>query len=118
MIKILVVDDEPDILEAIELSWLGEDVELLLAGSGPAALALLDDAPDVVLTDFKMPGMDGLELVAAIHERRPDLPAVLMSAFPDEALQRRGAAQGIIDFVAKPFLASDLLARVRAAAAT
>lgn len=114
--KILVVDDEPDILEAIELSWLDEDVELLLANSGRAALALLDGAPDVVLTDYRMPGMSGLELIAAIHERSPGLPAVLMSAFPDEDLQRRGAEQGIADFVAKPFLAADLLARVRAAA--
>ncbi len=113
---ILVVDDEPDILDAIELMWAGQGVDVETAPSAEAALANLTSAPDVVLTDFKMPGMDGIQFVRQLHERFPDVPAVLMTAFADPQIKDRAQSAGIVDFITKPFDPDDLLRRVTAAA--
>ncbi len=114
--QVLVVDDEPDILESIALLWDGADVELLTAPSAEAALERIQGPPDVVLTDFKMPGMDGIAFIQELHARYPDVPAILMTAFADPEIKQRAKRAGIHDFVSKPFDPDDLLRRVHAAA--
>lgn len=114
--EVLVVDDEPDILQSIELLWEGTGVDIVTAPSPESALAKMDHAPDVVLTDFRMPGMDGLAFIEKLHERFPGVPAVLMTAFADPNLRKRALAVGVKDFVAKPFDPDELLQRVQAAA--
>ena len=70
MPKILVVDDETSILNTLQILLRGEGFEVTVAVSGREALERFDDvAPDVVLTDIRMPGMSGLELLAAVRER-------------------------------------------------
>ena len=82
--RILVVDDEPNARTALTELLLEEGYIVEAAGDGFEALGRLAAfAPDMVLTDLKMPGMDGLELMSWLRERDPALPVVVMSAFGD-----------------------------------
>jgi DNA-binding NtrC family response regulator len=78
--RILVVDDDPDWLELITEILMEEGHAVVSASSGARALALLPTFdPAVVLTDMQMPGMNGRELLTAIHARSPDLPVVVLT---------------------------------------
>ncbi len=83
--RVLIVDDEPDILESLQilLESAAEDVEIVCAPSGEEGLKALEDGADLVISDFKMPGMDGLEFLRKVREMRPEVPRILMTAFPD-----------------------------------
>ena len=102
----LLVDDDPDILESlrsvIELAVEGVHVET--AASGPAGLAVLRRDPaavDLIVSDFRMPGMDGAEFLEQARALAPNASRVLISAFPE--VQQRMAGRGGIDRVlAKP----------------
>lgn len=100
---LLIVDDEVDITTALA-SLLGSSLkaDVRVANSGADALKLLEGA-DVVLTDFKMPGMDGLELLREIGKRAPDVSRILMTAFPDVELAVQALNEGqILHFLSKP----------------
>ena len=107
--KILVVDDEPFVCDAVKmmLSFDGHEVEV--AGNGKDALAMFEPGKfDLVITDFAMPTMKGDELAAAIKARAPNQPVVLITAYA-EMLQSSGNPLKGIDFViSKPFLLENL----------
>jgi CheY-like chemotaxis protein len=107
--RILVVDDEPLVCEAVKmmLEFDGHAVET--AGSGKAALALMDkNTFDLVITDFEMPLMKGDELAAAIKARNPQQPIVMITAYA-EMLQASGNPLTGVDFmISKPFLLENL----------
>ena len=107
--RILIVDDDPMMVKTVRdiLRFKGHQVET--ARSGPDALekARREDY-DCVLSDVKMPGLDGVELYRAIKARQPDLPVVLMTAYADDELVREGLAAGVIAVLSKP-LDLDLL---------
>jgi two-component system, NtrC family, response regulator GlrR len=120
MARILIVDDDPALLRLLSLRLRGEGHEVLEAVSGEAALARLDhELPQLLITDLRMGGMDGLQLFEAVHRRHPLLPVLMLTAhgtIPDavKALQR-----GVFGYLAKPFEARDLMAEVdRALAAS
>ena len=88
VVRILAVDDEPDILGALADAWEQEELELVCAGSAEEALKVLGAAAfDVLLTDFKMPGGDGLDLIQQVTAQQPSVRCYLMTAFPDSALK-------------------------------
>jgi two-component system NtrC family response regulator len=102
--KILLVDDEPLNLDLLgqELSELGHSIET--AGSGAEALKKLPEiCPDLVLVDYQMPEMNGVEALSAIHKSQPDLPVVIITAYGtiDRAVEAMKA--GAEDFIPKPF---------------
>lgn len=116
-VAVLLVDDEPDILESLALV-LARDLpglRVLTAHSGAAALDILRREPvALVVTDYRMPAMDGLALTAGIHRLHPGLPVILMTAYPDPALAARAVRDyqvGLI--VAKPFDLDFLVATIR-----
>jgi two-component system, NtrC family, response regulator GlrR len=120
MPRILIVDDDAGLLRLLSLRLRGEGHETLEADSGEAALARLDhELPDLLISDLRMGGMDGLQLFQAVHRRHPLLPVLILTAhgtIPDavKALQR-----GVFGYIAKPFEARDLMAEVdRALAAS
>ena len=120
MARILIVDDDAALLRLLSLRLRGEGHEVMEADSGEAALARLDqELPQLLVTDLRMHGMDGLQLFEAVHRRHPLLPVLMLTAhgtIPDavKALQR-----GVFGYLAKPFEARTLMAEVdRALAAS
>jgi len=107
---ILVVDDDPSILDMTEDLLTEAGFDVTKCGSGEEALALADERDwDVVLSDLQMPGIDGLELLAEMRERCPDTPVVLMTAFGTIQSAVDAMRGGALDFVTKPFQADELL---------
>lgn len=107
--RILVVDDEPLVCDAVKmmLNFDGHMVET--AGNGKDALALFEEGKfDLVITDFEMPAMKGDELAAAIKARAPAQPVVMITAYA-EMLHSSGNPLSGVDFViSKPFLLENL----------
>jgi two-component system, NtrC family, response regulator AtoC len=100
--RVLVVDDDPSIREALTRA-LSDELELHVAPSAEAALSRLASlAPDVVLSDVRMPGMDGLALLKLLRERAGSVDIVMMSAFDDMPTVVAAMREGACDFVAKP----------------
>lgn len=116
---ILVVDDEPDIVESLQdllEAHLG-NVKVLTASSGKAGLAILKkEGVDLVISDFRMPGMDGLEFLTKCWEVAPNTPRILITAYPelDAAVRAINEAQ-IQNFLTKPIMPEALMQAVNAA---
>ena len=111
--RILIVDDEARMAEVVgaALTRAGHDCETCL--SGEAALTALEArGADVVVTDWKMPGVDGMELLRRIHERRPDVPVVLLTAHGTVPAAVAAMRAGAFDYVTKPFDNDELRAAV------
>ncbi len=107
--RILVVDDEPFVCDAVKMMLAFDGHVVETAGGGKEALEKLDQAKfDVVITDFAMPDMKGDELAAKIKARNPQQPIVLITAYA-EMLKFSGNPLAGIDFViSKPFLLENL----------
>lgn len=119
--KILVVDDEPDagalFEQALEAEVRAGTLQIFFASSGKEALRLLEEHPQtaVVVTDIKMPGMSGLELLERIQSQSPLLRVVIMSAYSDMPNIRKAMHLGAHDFLTKPLDLDDLRATVQRA---
>ena len=114
--RILVVDDEPDVVESVRLGFMLQwrEVDVLGAGAGEAALdAVEHDHPDIVLLDVGLPGMDGYEVLRRIREFS-DVPVVMLTARDDAMDKVKGLELGADDYVTKPFNHLELMARVKA----
>ena len=95
---LLLVDDEPDILDTLQrlVEVVMPDVGVVTAGSGAEALRALERGRvDLVLSDYKMPGMDGLELLSAVQRRHPGIRRVLLTAFQAEEVQAQARGHGV-----------------------
>ena len=117
--RILLVEDEADIRDSLKdlLEASVEGIEVHAAPGGAEALeALASFAPHLVLSDYKMPGMNGLELLHAVRERAPGAHRLLMTAFPDLDVAL-GAINGahIHGYLPKPLDVDGLLDRIRSA---
>jgi two-component system response regulator AtoC len=108
MPRVLVVDDEPSVRAALKELVQGRGWEPILARSGAEALELVDRA-DAVVTDFSMPGMDGMELLRSLHERDESLPVILLTAHGSERLAVRAIRSGAYEYVTKPFDVDEML---------
>ncbi len=115
--KILVVDDETSILNTLEILLRGEGFEFTCSTSGREALERLDGLqPDIVLTDVRMPGVSGIDLLAAVRERDPEVPVILMTAQASLQSAVQAVNHGAFYYLQKPFANSDLVALCRRAA--
>jgi two-component system nitrogen regulation response regulator GlnG len=115
--RLLVVDDEPDLRWVLRGLFEDAGFEVAEAGDGEDALRAAERAPpDVVLTDVRMPKMQGLELLQALRRRAPDLPVVLLSAVEDIATAVGAIKEGAFDYQAKPYDPQRLLLTVQRAA--
>jgi two-component system KDP operon response regulator KdpE len=115
-LKTLIVDDDPDVVEAITLSFglQWPDARIVDAGDGKSALAIFSrESPDVVLLDIALPDMDGFEVLKRIRERS-DVPVLMVSARGEEIDKVRGLELGADDYITKPFGYLELSARIRA----
>lgn len=113
--SILVVDDEPHVVEALKTILGARGYLVRTALTGAAALdEVAIDRPDVVLLDLAMPGIDGLEVCRKIRSWSR-VPILVLSAVSDEVRKVRALDEGADDYVTKPFGVEELLARIRAA---
>jgi DNA-binding response OmpR family regulator len=112
--RILVVDDNPKIVEVLQAYLEREDFEVTSAADGPAALeAAAASRPDLALLDVMLPGIDGIELTRRF-QRDYDLPVILVTARTDEIDRLIGLEVGADDYVSKPFSPREVVARVKA----
>lgn len=108
--RILVVDDESSARSALTELLRDENFEVQSAGDGFKALGRLDNfTPDVVITDLKMPGMNGIALMEKVRERLPEVPVVVMTAFGTVESAVEAIQQGADDYLTKPLHLGQLL---------
>ncbi len=109
--KILVVDDEMGIVETLEVLFRGAGYEVETALGGRAGLEALERVkPDLVLSDIRMPGVTGLELLERIRETDPELPVILMTAQASLQSAVKAVNEGAFYYLQKPFSNDELLA--------
>ena len=112
--RILIVDDEPNIIGTVAPLLRARGYDVLSAMSGRAALEALDrDKPDLIVLDLGLPDMDGVEVCLQVR-RSSTVPILVLSARGAEADKVRALDAGADDYVTKPFGADELLARIRA----
>lgn len=115
--RVLIVEDDKDMQELLTL-LLEEDYALSLVGRAEDAIPLARKLrPDIVLLDILLPGMDGIDCLRQLRRdvRTADIPTILVSAQPSEAIRLRSFEEGAADYLPKPFLARELLARMEKA---
>src|SRR6266436_4453052 len=115
MPRILIVDDEPEIVRGLEDNLRFEGYETSTAGDGREALAVAArEAPDLILLDIMMPGLSGWDVCRELRGQGIDVPIIMLTARGEEVDRIRGLELGADDYVTKPFSLRELLARVRA----
>lgn len=115
MTKILVIDDEPSIVNLVQAYLKPEGYEVFTATDGNAGLkAARAFKPDLVILDVMLPGMDGLELLSRLR-RESDVYVIMLTARTEETDKVVGLSIGADDYVTKPFSPRELVARVKAA---
>ncbi|MCI5162873.1 MAG: sigma-54-dependent Fis family transcriptional regulator [Candidatus Electrothrix sp. AX5] len=116
MPRILIVDDELSMRDFLKILFENEGYEVFVASNAATALDVaIKDPFDVVITDIRMPGMNGLELLVELKQHFSDLPVVMITAYasPDDAVQ--AMRQGAFDYITKPFHVDELKNVIRTA---
>jgi two-component system, OmpR family, KDP operon response regulator KdpE len=113
--NILVVDDEPQITRVLKTTLSSHGYGTRTAGDGEEALQMMKEwSPDLLITDLRMPNMDGLELCRRVRANS-QIPIIVLSVRGEEKIKVQALDAGADDYVTKPFSTNELLARVRAA---
>ncbi len=113
--RILIVEDETGLAEAVAFALEQEGFQVQIAGDGATALKEYEQAPpDVVILDIMLPGLSGWDLLRVLNKRQPDVPVIMLTARAEEADRVAGLEMGADDYVTKPFSMRELVARVRA----
>jgi two-component system, OmpR family, KDP operon response regulator KdpE len=112
--NILVVDDEAQITRVLKTTLSGHGYGIRTAADGEEALQIMKDwSPDLIMTDLRMPNMDGLELCRRVRAQSRT-PIIVLSVKGEEAIKVEALDAGADDYVTKPFSVNELLARIRA----
>jgi DNA-binding NtrC family response regulator len=108
-LRLLLVDDDPSVRRALGGTLSEAGYEVVTAEDAESALAqLVDSSPDVILSDIRMPGLDGIELLKKIRERASSVDVILMTAFDDMPTVVRAMREGAFDFLVKPLELEEL----------
>ncbi len=113
----MLVDDEPEILKVLEVILGRQGYRVMTYTNAETALSDISGGirPDLVITDYCMPGMNGLDFIASLNRRRPKVPAILLTAFGDLDAYLKAFAIGIFDYLPKPVTGKELNRVVKAA---
>ncbi len=113
MNKILIVDDEPNILLSLEFLFKKEGYQVLIARNGEEALALLEDSPEVVILDVMMPKVDGYEVCRHIKSQNSATKVVFLTAKGKQQDREKGLSLGADLYLTKPFSTKELAAKIK-----
>ncbi len=114
--RILVVEDDPNILRGLDLNLAMEGYKVRTAADGEEGLRIArTERPDLLIVDVMLPRLGGLELIRELRKEDPDMPILILSAKGQEQDKVAGLALGADDYVVKPFGLKELLARIGAA---
>ncbi|HTY22016.1 MAG TPA: sigma-54 dependent transcriptional regulator, partial [Desulfomonilaceae bacterium] len=112
--RLLVVDDEPSMREFLEIFLAQDGYEVVTASSGEEGFKVYRELePDLILTDVKMPGMSGLDLIREIHALDPSIPIIAITAYASADDAIRAVREGAYDYLSKPFQIEDLRIIIR-----
>src|SRR6185436_15690688 len=112
--RILIIEDEPDLLRGLELNLKAEGYIVLTSSRGDTGLEhALRERPELVLLDIMLPGMNGLDVCRALRGRGFEAPIIMLTARAEEVDRVVGLEIGADDYVTKPFGIRELLARIR-----
>ncbi|MBW2169334.1 MAG: response regulator, partial [Deltaproteobacteria bacterium] len=116
MIKnVLVVDDDQELLLSLTegLERYGETFSVLLAGDGQVAVEKLkENTISLVVTDLKMPNMDGFALLAHIMEQYPEIPVIIITAYSTPKMEKLAREGGAVGYIEKPFMIDGLARKI------
>src|SRR5579871_4875883 len=113
--SILVIEDEPGIVDFLERGLRGEGFHVTAALDGENGLReALEHDHDLVLLDMLLPGRSGLDVLKQLHDRKPELPVIALTALGEIQDRVTGLDAGAVDYVTKPFSLAELAARIRA----
>ena len=104
--KVLIVDDDPPLLEAVEMALASEGFEILKASNGARCMQVVaEDSPDLVVLDINMPVMDGLQVLRVLRENRAtrNLPVIVLTARDEDLAVKQAWETGIDFYITKPF---------------
>ena len=116
--KILIVDDDPGILNAVKAGLISYDFQVTAVQNGYRALDIIESSMkenqpfEFLITDLKMPGMNGMDLIRSAREVAPDLPAILMTAYGDEDILREAVELDHCGYMEKPFKTDNLVGMI------
>ena len=118
VIKVLVVDDEPDFCEVLRDFLGSKGYEVAIALSGEEALpAYMQERPDVVLLDIQMPGMNGLETLRELKALDPGANVIMVTVIADNEIAKQAMTEGAFDYITKPvdrdYLELALITKIR-----
>ena len=120
MIKVFLADDEIAIREGVRNSKIWQGGEYVLVGEAPdgeiALSMILDQQPDILITDIRMPFMDGMALAAAVSQRMPWIQIIILSGYDDFNYARQAMSLGVQEYLLKPISSQELLAALNRAA--
>src|SRR2546429_1804316 len=115
MARILIVEDEPNMVAGLRDNFEFEGYQVITAPDGVAGLErALSESPDLVLLDVMMPKMSGLDVCKQLKAKRPSIPIIMLTARGQEVDKVVGLELGADDYVTKPFSIRELIARVKA----
>ncbi|MCH4810491.1 response regulator transcription factor [Vreelandella neptunia] len=117
MAKVLVVDDEPNIVLSLEFLMEQAGFEVVTAEDGEQALARVDDTqPDLLLLDISLPGISGFDVLERLRgqEATAHLPIIMLTAHGRDVEREKGMALGADDYITKPFSTQSLVEKVKA----
>jgi len=112
--RILLVDDEVDFVRVLAKRLGRRGFEVLTAFSGPEAIQTLrEHEVDIAVVDFKMEGLDGIEVLKVFKMMVPGMPVMILTGHSSQAAAREGHRLGAADYLAKPYRFEDLLAKIQ-----
>ncbi len=113
--KILIIEDEADLVRGLELNLADEGYEVAWASDGREGLRrALEEAPDLIILDIMLPGMSGLEVCRELRQQKSSVPVIMLTAKGGEVDKVVGLEIGADDYMTKPFSVRELLARIKA----
>ncbi|HSR63397.1 MAG TPA: response regulator, partial [Gammaproteobacteria bacterium] len=114
--KVWIVDDDKSIRWVLEKALAREDVDISsFADPGQVLEKLKQDAPDVLISDVRMPGVDGISLLEKIKAKAPDVPVIIMTAYSDLDRAVSAFREGAFEYLSKPFDVDEVVSLVKRA---